>query len=228
MSNLTTDNSNTMTDLNINTEDNLEKHIGITKWFSNKLGYGFITYTDKSNTSHDVFVHHTSIKPQKTTYRTLTLGEYVEFSLTVLKNNDKKQAINVTGVFNGPLLSDSLDEYRNERNTYHSYNDLRELNDLNQKRINDAMRNTNPDRNTHTNTNPDRNTHTNTHTNKNTYMNRNTDRNTYMNRNTDKAKISNIVPLNINKNSTRLVSNTSSSIGWSVLVNKSREQNKQD
>ena len=94
MSNLTTNNSNT--DLNnntnmstINTEDNLERHIGITKWFSNKLGYGFITYTDKSNVSHDVFVHHTSIKPQKTTYRTLTLGEYVEFSLTVLKNNDK-------------------------------------------------------------------------------------------------------------------------------------------
>ena len=108
MSNITTDNSNTMTDLNNDTEDNLEKHIGITKWFSNKLGYGFITYTDKSNISHDVFVHHTSIKPKKTTYRTLTLGEYVEFSLTVLKNNDKKQAINVTGIFDGPLLSLSL------------------------------------------------------------------------------------------------------------------------
>ena len=207
----------------------MEKHIGITKWFSNKLGYGFITYIDKSNTSHDVFVHHTSIKPKKTTYRTLTLGEYVEFSLTVLKNNDKKQAINVTGVFNGPLLSDSLDEYRNERNTYHSYNDLRELNDLNQKRINDAMRNTD------TNTNTDRNRYTNTDRNRYTNTNRNTDRNRYtstdrntdrnMDRNTDKAKKFNIVPL---RNTTRLVPNTNSSIGWNVLVKKSREQNKQD
>ena len=109
------------------------KYIGQVKWFNDTLGYGFITYTDKSNVSHDVFVHHTSIKPQKTTYRTLTLGEYVEFSLTVLKNNDKKQAINVTGVFNGPLLSDSLYEYRNDRSTYNSYNDLRELNDYSKK-----------------------------------------------------------------------------------------------
>ena len=225
MSNLTTDNINTED----NTEDNLEKHIGITKWFSNKLGYGFITYIDKSNTSHDVFVHHTSIKPKKSTYRTLTLGEYIEFSLTVLKNNDKKQAINVTGVFNGPLLSDSLDEYRNERNTYHSYNDLRELNDLNQKRINDAMRNTDTD----TNTDRNRYTNTNRNTDRNRYTNtdRNTDRNRYTNtdrntdRNTDKAKKFNIVPL---RNTTRLVPNTNSSIGWNVLVKKSREQNKQD
>jgi cold shock CspA family protein len=255
MSNLTTNNNNTNNNntdnsntnmRTINTEDNLERHIGITKWFSNKLGYGFITYTDKSNVSHDVFVHHTSIKPQKTTYRTLTLGEYVEFSLTVLKNNDKKQAINVTGVFNGPLLSDSLDEYRNDRSSYHSYNDLRELNDLNQRRINDALRNSdkstnqtnhnsnhNSNHNHNHNHNSDRNRNFDRNFDRNTNRHRNTGRNTgrntseNANANTTQTKVSNAVPLNINRNSTRLVPNTSSSIGWNVLVSKSREQNKQ-
>ena len=47
-----------------------KRQVGIVKWFSNKLGYGFITYTDENNVSHDVFVHHTSIKPRRTSYRT--------------------------------------------------------------------------------------------------------------------------------------------------------------
>ena len=73
-----------------------KRQVGIVKWFSNKLGYGFITYTDENNVSHDVFVHHTSIKPRRTSYRTLTMGEYVEFSLAELKNNNQKQAIDIT------------------------------------------------------------------------------------------------------------------------------------
>ena len=90
-------------------------------------------------------------------------------------------------------------------------------------------------RNTDTNTNTDRNRYTNTDRNRYTNTNRNTDRNRYtstdrntdrnMDRNTDKAKKFNIVPL---RNTTRLVPNTNSSIGWNVLVKKSREQNKQD
>ena len=109
----------------MDTESNNEtispRQVGIVKWFSNKLGYGFITYDNKDNESQDVFVHHTSIKPLKTTYRTLTMGEYVEFSLAELKGNDQKQAINITGPSNGPLLSDSITEFRDtykKRNTY--------------------------------------------------------------------------------------------------------------
>ena len=173
-------------------EENSERYIGIVKWFSNKLGYGFITYADKLKVFHDVFVHHTSVKPQKTTYRTLTLGEYVEFSLTVLKNNDKKQAINVTGPFYGQLLSDSLDDFRNNR-SHQGYNDLSDLNDLNQKRIRDAMNNN--ENNGTTNANKQ-----------------------------NKQNISNTIALNIARNSTSLVANNSSSMGWNVLVRKSREQ----
>ena len=109
----------------MDTESNNEtispRQVGIVKWFSNKLGYGFITYNNEDNEPRDVFVHHTSIKPLKTTYRTLTMGEYVEFSLAELKGNDQKQAINITGPSNGPLLSDSITEFRDtykKRNTY--------------------------------------------------------------------------------------------------------------
>ena len=100
-----------------------KRQVGIVKWFSNKLGYGFITYTDENNVSHDVFVHHTSIKPRRTSYRTLTMGEYVEFSLAELKNNNQKQAVDITGPANGPLLSDSVNEFRTKyRNTRPQYN----------------------------------------------------------------------------------------------------------
>ena len=108
-------------DTESNNETKSPRQVGIVKWFSNKLGYGFITYDNKDNESQDVFVHHTSIKPLKTTYRTLTMGEYVEFSLAELKGNDQKQAINITGPSNGPLLSDSITEFRDtykKRNTY--------------------------------------------------------------------------------------------------------------
>ena len=113
--------SNNKMDTESNNETISPRQVGIVKWFSNKLGYGFITYDNKDNESQDVFVHHTSIKPLKTTYRTLTMGEYVEFSLAELKGNDQKQAINITGPSNGPLLSDSITEFRDtykKRNTY--------------------------------------------------------------------------------------------------------------
>ena len=97
------------------------RQVGIVKWFSNKLGYGFITYNNNDNKPLDVFVHHTSIKPLKTTYRTLTMGEYVEFSLAELKGNDQKQAINITGPSNGPLLSDSITEFRDTYKTRNTY-----------------------------------------------------------------------------------------------------------
>jgi len=114
------DNQDNNINININNE---KRQVGIVKWFSNKLGYGFITYSDENDVSHDVFVHHTSIKPRRTSYRTLTMGEYVEFSLAELKNNDQKQAINITGPAGGPLLSDSVNEFRtNYRNTRPQYN----------------------------------------------------------------------------------------------------------
>ena len=49
---------------------------GITKWFSNQKGYGFITPSDKSK---DVFVHHSSILGEG--YKTLDEGQSVEFEV---------------------------------------------------------------------------------------------------------------------------------------------------
>ena len=116
--------SNNKMDTESNNETISPRQVGIVKWFSNKLGYGFITYNNEDNEPLDVFVHHTSIKPLKTTYRTLTMGEYVEFSLAELKGNDQKQAINITGPSNGPLLSDSITEFREtykKKNSYPKY-----------------------------------------------------------------------------------------------------------
>ena len=49
---------------------------GITKWFSNQKGYGFITPNDKSK---DVFVHHSAILGDG--YKTLDEGQSVEFEV---------------------------------------------------------------------------------------------------------------------------------------------------
>ena len=49
---------------------------GMTKWFSNQKGYGFITPKDGSK---DVFVHHSAILGEG--YKTLDEGQGVEFEV---------------------------------------------------------------------------------------------------------------------------------------------------
>ncbi len=49
---------------------------GKVKWFNEQKGYGFIT----SDTSGDVFVHHTAIQMEG--FRTLKEGEDVSFEVT--------------------------------------------------------------------------------------------------------------------------------------------------
>ena len=86
--------------------DSSNKILGCVKWFNNKRGYGFVTYTG-DNTEHDVFVHHTGIQPLNSQYRTLTTGEYVSFVLKPpSEEGEREQAIDVTGVNGGPLLCD--------------------------------------------------------------------------------------------------------------------------
>ena len=58
----------------------MSKHIGQVKWFNNKIGYGFVTLLNEETTK-DVFVHHMNIKPVESNYRTLKIGEFVEFEL---------------------------------------------------------------------------------------------------------------------------------------------------
>ena len=95
------------------------KLLGCVKWFNNKRGYGFVTYTD-NNIEHDVFVHHTGVQPLNSQYRTLTTGEYVSFVLKPPSTEgEREQAIDVTGVNGGPLLCDQY----SRRKAFLNYDD---------------------------------------------------------------------------------------------------------
>ena len=78
--------------------------LGRVKWFNNKKGYGFITILSEEHNGKDVFVHQTNIIPVNSTYRTLSLGEYVSLDVST---DEKEQALNVTGVLGGPLHCDN-------------------------------------------------------------------------------------------------------------------------
>lgn len=76
---------------------------GRVKWFNSTRGYGFITNLDKEE---DTFVHHSGISPTVECWKTLTPGEYVEYSLDT-DDEGKSQATRVTGIAGGPLLCES-------------------------------------------------------------------------------------------------------------------------
>lgn len=89
------------------------EYVGCVKWFSNNIGYGFVTvYTDGEMKGRDVFVHHSGVKPLNSNYRTLQKGEYISFDLGASDNG--KQAINVTGVYGGPLMCDHRSNFQQE------------------------------------------------------------------------------------------------------------------
>ena len=77
--------------------------LGQVKWFDNKLGYGFVTVLTNTHKGKDIFVHQTNICPLETEYRTLSKGEYISLNVS---EDDKVQAMNVTGVLGGSLRCD--------------------------------------------------------------------------------------------------------------------------
>jgi cold shock CspA family protein len=84
----------------------MSKHIGQVKWFNNKIGYGFVTLLNEETTK-DVFVHHMNIKPVESNYRTLKIGEFVEFELDdTCEGQHNEQAVNVTGICGKELQCD--------------------------------------------------------------------------------------------------------------------------
>ena len=86
----------------------MTKYTGQVKWFNNKIGYGFITVLD-DNLNKDVFVHHMNICPLESNYRTLKMGEYVEFILdTNCEGTNSEQAVNVTGIKGKELQCDFI------------------------------------------------------------------------------------------------------------------------
>tara|TARA_B110000977_G_C10964393_1_gene449847 strand:- start:667 stop:1026 length:360 start_codon:yes stop_codon:yes gene_type:complete len=86
-----------------------ERKIASVKWFNHKAGYGFLTDLESDS---DVFVHHNGIQTGDNVYKTLTTGEYVEFSTTQDKTG-KTLAVEVTGIRGGKLLCEHPRPVRN-------------------------------------------------------------------------------------------------------------------
>jgi cold shock CspA family protein len=81
---------------------------GKVKWFNSKAGYGFITACDGELVDKDIFVHYSSINSDSSHYKYLTLGEYVDFSLTKPANEKHEyHAVDVTGVKGGLILCET-------------------------------------------------------------------------------------------------------------------------
>ena len=77
---------------------------GTVKWFDNVKNFGFIT---PDSGEKDVFVHHMNICPLESNYRTLKIGEYVEFELDdKCEGQHNEQAVNVTGIKGKELQCD--------------------------------------------------------------------------------------------------------------------------
>lgn len=81
---------------------------GRVKWFNNRAGYGFLTVTSGEFKDDDVFAHHSAIQVSKEQYRYLVQGEYVQFSLCEINNNNHKwQANNIRGIDGGMLMCET-------------------------------------------------------------------------------------------------------------------------
>lgn len=83
---------------------------GSTKWFNDKLGYGFITICDGDDKGKDIFVHHSGINPLNSNYKTLRKGEYIQFN--IVNGINGLQAVDVTGIKGGPLMCDYVTSKR--------------------------------------------------------------------------------------------------------------------
>ena len=68
-------------------EDNGVPATGCVKWFDNKRNYGFatvLTVGDKQNT--DIFIHQSNIKTKQDCFRTLYIGECIQFQIAKSDN----------------------------------------------------------------------------------------------------------------------------------------------
>lgn len=91
--------------------------LGQVKWFNNKTGYGFVTVvSDSPNKNKDIFAHYSNLKIEKSQYKYLIQGEYIQFDLVKPnKGNHEFHAVNMTGVCGGSLLCEVKYEVSQER-----------------------------------------------------------------------------------------------------------------
>lgn len=98
----------------------LEQNVlGQVKWFNNKTGYGFVTVvSDSPNKGKDIFAHYSNLKIEKSQYKYLVQGEYIQFDLVKPdKGTHEFHAVNMTGVCGGGLLCEVRYEVSQERTT---------------------------------------------------------------------------------------------------------------
>lgn len=88
-----------------------DSKVACVKWFNPKSGYGFITDVDSKA---DIFVHHSELKTSNNVYRTLTTGEYIEYTGGE-DSTGKVIATNVTGIGGGLLLCETTANSIEER-----------------------------------------------------------------------------------------------------------------
>ena len=92
-----------------NTQREYGQFIGEVKWFNNKRGYGFLKVVSENRRGEDIFVHQTNVTPLTSEYRALYAGEYVSFNIS---DEERPQALLVTGVNGGPLRCDAPQQQR--------------------------------------------------------------------------------------------------------------------
>ena len=95
-----------MTDTDNATPRPVGQYLGQVKWFNNRRGYGFLKIVSGDRTDEDIFVHQSYVMPLTSEYRALYEGEYVSFNVKEATENERSQAIDVTGVNGGPLMCD--------------------------------------------------------------------------------------------------------------------------
>jgi cold shock CspA family protein len=99
------------------TETATPRYLGMVKWFNKKHGYGFISVLNGESKGKDIFVHYSSVRTKDATeYKYLVQGEYVEFNIEkALKENHEYHAIDITGLYEGPILCDTRQISLNSR-----------------------------------------------------------------------------------------------------------------
>ena len=92
--------------------------LGNVKWFNNKTGYGFVTVvSESSHKGKDIFAHYSNLKLEKSQYRYLVQGEYIQFDLVKPeKGTHEFHAVNITGVCKGPIMCQVKQILMEERN----------------------------------------------------------------------------------------------------------------
>ena len=92
-----------------------ERKNGRVKWFNARRGYGFVTnIDDEQGAADDIFVHHSTLTTKEGVYKTLYLGEFVEYSETK-DDTGKILAAAVTGIKGQPLMCESLTSSQGNR-----------------------------------------------------------------------------------------------------------------